>query len=127
MENIKQNNIGKFLKASLGIFLASAIVAVIGLSLTSNAEKADFVLAELTKTLEIKAGELKEAKELEEQLKVSYEQAAKARELKQSEKAEAIKAIDNYINSGLNTGNTIKSVDNTEKQAVSFTKAENSK
>jgi hypothetical protein len=125
MENIKQNNIGKFLKATLGIFLASAIVAIVGFALTSNAEKADFVLAELTKTLEIKAGELKEAKELEEQLKVSYEQATKARELKQEEKKNAMNAIDDYVNSGLNTENTIKSVDNTQKQAVSFTKAEN--
>ena len=100
MEN-KTTNIGKFLKASLGIFLASAIVAIVGFALTSNAEKADFVLAELTKTLEIKAGELKEAKELEEQLKVSYEQASKARELKQEEKKNAMSAIDDYVNSGL--------------------------
>jgi glycosyltransferase involved in cell wall biosynthesis len=39
--------------------------------------------------------------ELEEQLKVSYEQASKARELKQEEKKVAVKAIDDYINSGV--------------------------
>ena len=125
MENNKTTNIGKFLKASLGIMLASAIVGFVGLAITGNAEKADFTLANLTKDLEIKAGELKEVKELEERLKFEYETAIELRKTKQKEKDEAFNSINNYINSGLNTGNTIKSVDNTEKQAVSFMKPEN--
>ena len=124
MEN-KTTNIGKLLKASLGIMLASAIVGFVGLAITSNAEKADFTLANLTKDLEIKASELKEVKELEERLKFEYETAIEIRKTKQKEKDEAFNSINNYINSGLNTGNTIKSVDKTEKQAVSFMKPEN--
>lgn len=90
-------------KASLGIFLVSAIIGLIGLSLTSSAKEVEATLTQLTQTLEIKAGELKEAKELEQATELAYDEAVKVREVKQEEKKQAMDDINNYINSGVQT------------------------
>lgn len=95
------------IKASLGIFLVSAIIGLIGLSLTSSAEEVDTTLHQLTKTLEIKASELKEAKELEQATKLAYDEAVRVRETKQEEKKKAMDDINNYINSGVKSENPI--------------------
>lgn len=91
----------KMLQAIVGIFLFSIVVASIGFSFTGSAKEKDTTLADLTQTLEIKASELKEAKENEQALSIAYKEAVKVRELKQSEKTNAVKAIDDFINSGL--------------------------
>lgn len=101
MENTKKPMYQTVIKATLAIFLISAIVALLASTLTSSAKEVDTTLPQLTKTLEIKASELKEAKELEQATKQAYDEAVKVRELKQEEKKQAMDAINNYINSGV--------------------------
>lgn len=91
----------KIVKVSFMIFLTSAIALLIGVPLLSLSAKDNAELAKLTETLEIKASELKNAKEVEQATKKAYDVSIKTREQKQKEKEEAVNSINNYINSGI--------------------------
>ena len=112
-------NIHKFTKAILGILLASVLITMLGLVLTGESKEMDTTLANLTHTLEIKASDLKTAKEDEQAKKSAYDLSVKTREVKQEEKKVAMDSINTYINSGLN-----KSEKPINLEPVSFQKSE---